>query len=145
MATTNKVGTVVLITIGGNELVGELSTSLATAVNLIEISSKASGRASNFEYGRIADTVSVSSIATTNGAATEETWKALHDALVAGTKVAVVITEYDAPGGTAVVGAVNISGSALIGNLTEEIPDNDRMTYSCDLTFDGAITKSVNV
>jgi len=144
MATTNKVGTAVLTTIDGSELVGELSSSLATAVNLIEVSSKASGRASNFEYGRIADTLSISSIATTDGTATEETWKILHDAIVAGTKVAVVITEYDAPGGTAVIGAVNIAGSALIGNLTEDIPDNDRMTYSCDLTFDGAITKTVN-
>jgi hypothetical protein len=144
MATTNKVGTVVLITIGGNELVGELSTSLATAINLIEVSSKASGRASNFEYGRVADTVSVSSIATTDGTATTETWVSLHDAAVAGTKVAIVITEYDEPGGTAVVGADNIAGNALIGNITEDIPDNDRMTYSCDLTFDGVIVKTVN-
>jgi len=144
MATTNKIGTAVLTTIDGNELVGELSTSLATAVNLIEISSKASGRASNFEYGRIADTLSVSSIATTDGSATAESWVILHNAIVAGTKVAVVITEYDAPGGTEVVGAVNIAGSALISNLTEDIPDNDRMTYSCDLTFDGVITKTVN-
>lgn len=139
-----KVGTFVLITIGGKELVGELSTSLATAVNLIEVSSKQSGRASNFEYGRIADSLSVSSIATTDGSATKENWKDLHDAIVAGTKVAVIITEYDAPGGTAVSGAVKISGTALISNLTEEIPDNDRITYSCDLSFDGAITKTTN-
>lgn len=139
-----KVGTVVLITIGGEELVGELSTSLSTAINLIEVSSKASARASNFEYGRIADTLSVSSIASTDGSATAVNWKTLHDAAVAGTKVAVVITEYDAPGGTPVLGAVNIAGSALIGNVTQDIPDNDRLTYSCDLTFDGAITKTVN-
>ena len=139
-----KVGTLVLITIGGNELIGELSTSLNTVVNLIEVSSKASNRESNFEYGRIADSLSVSSIASTDGSATDTNWKTLHDAIVAGTKVAVVITEYDAPGGTAVVGAVNISGNALISNLTEEIPDNDRLTYSCDLTFDGAITKTIN-
>lgn len=139
-----KVATCVKITIGANELVGELSTSLSTAVNLIEVSSKASKRSSNFEYGRVADTLSVSSIGTTDGAATEATWKYLHDAAVAATKVAVEITEYDT-GGTAVVGALSITGTALIGNITEDYPDNDRITYSCDLTFDGDITKSVNV
>jgi len=139
-----KIGTCVKLTLETKELVGELSTSLATAINLIEVSSKASKRASNFEYGRIADTLSCSSIGTTDGAATEETWKALHDAAVAGTKVAVEITNYDADGTTKTVGAVNISGTALIGNITEDYPDDDRITYSCDLTFDGAITKSVN-
>jgi hypothetical protein len=140
----SKIGTCVKITLETKELVGELSTSLATAVNLIEVSSKASKRESNFEYGRIANTLSVNSIGETDGTVTTETWKDLHDAAVAGTKVAVEITNYAADGTTKVIGDVNIAGTALIGNLTEDYPDNDRITYSCDLTFDGAITKTVN-
>ena len=138
-----KVGTLVKIKIATKELVGELSTSLATAVNIIEVSSKASGRASNFEYGRVAETVSVSSIATTDGSATEENWKDAQAAAVAGTKVAVEITEFDS-GGSEVAGAINIAGTALLSNVTLDIPDNDRLTFSADLSFDGATTITNN-
>ena len=120
-----KVGTLVLITIGGNELIGELSTSLNTVVNLIEVSSKASNRESNFEYGRISDTLSVNSIASTDGSATDTNWKTLHDAIVAGTKVAVVITEYDAPGGTAVAGCPGRARSSAPRVLSEQSAPGD--------------------
>jgi hypothetical protein len=139
-----KVGTCVKIKIETKELIGELSTSLATAINLIEVSSKASKRSSNFEYGRLADTLSVSSIGDTDGAASAENWEALHDAAVAGTKVPIEITNYGIDGTTEVVGDINIAGTALIGNITEDYADNDRITYSCDLTFDGDIVKTVN-
>ena len=139
-----KIGTCVKITIDTDELVGELSQSLATSVNIINVSSKASKRATNVEYGRITDTLSVSSIGTTDGTATTATWKVLHDAIVAGTKVAVEITEYDSDGTTKTSGAVNITGNAVIGNLTQDAPDDDRITYSVDMTFDGAITKTTN-
>lgn len=138
-----KVGTLVKITLATKELVGELSTSLSTAVNLIEVSSKASARASNFEYGRVSETLSVSSIATTDGSATDENWKDAQAAAVAGTKLAVVITEYDSSGDP-VVGAINIAGTALLSNITLDVPDNDRITFSCDLTFDGATTITNN-
>jgi hypothetical protein len=117
---------------------------MASSVNVINVSSKASKRATNVEYGRIEETLSVSSIGTTDGSATTATWDTLHDAIVAGTKPAIEITEYDADGTTKTTGAVNIAGSAVISNLTQDLPDDDRITYSVDMTFDGAVTKTVN-
>jgi len=139
-----KIGTCVKITIDSDELVGELTNSLASSVNVINVSSKASKRATNVEYGRIEETLSVSSIGTTDGTATTATWKILHDAIVAATKVAVEITEYDSDGTTKTSGAVNIAGNAVISNLTQDLPDDDRITYSVDMTFDGAITLTTN-
>lgn len=138
-----KVGTLVKIKIATKFMVGELTTSLASVANLIEISSKASGRVSNFEYGRVAETFSVSSIATTDASVGTENWKDAQAAEVAGTKVAVIISEYDS-GGTLVPGAIIITGNALFGNVNLEAPDNDKLTFSCDLTFDGVTTVAAN-
>jgi hypothetical protein len=138
-----KVGTLVKIKIATKFMVGELTTSLASVANLIEISSKASNRASNFEYGRVAETVSVSSIATTDASIGTENWKDAQAAEVAGTKVAVTISEYDSDG-VLVSGAIIISGTALFSNVALEVPDNDKITFSLDLTFDGATTVATN-
>ena len=140
---STKLGTCVKMTIDDKLFVGELSSNMATAVNLIELSSKESCRASNFEYGRVSESASVSSIATTDGAATTENWKDAQAAAVAGTKVAIVITELDEAGAD-VVGAIKITGSALLSNVTLDIPDNDKLTFGCDLQFDGATIISVN-
>ncbi len=138
-----KVATLVKIKIATRFMVGELSTSMASVVNLIEISSKASGRASNFEYGRLAETLSVSSIATTDASIGTENWKQSQAAEVAATKVAVTISEYDS-GGSLESGAIIITGTALISNVALESPDNDRLTFSLDLTFDGATSVGTN-
>ena len=138
-----KVGTLVKIKIATKFMVGELTTSLASVANLIEISSKASNRASNFEYGRVAETVSVSSIATTDASIGTENWKDAQAAEVAGTKVAVTISEYDSDG-VLVSGAIIISGTALFSNVALEVPDNDKITFSLDLTLDGATTVGTN-
>ena len=138
-----KVGTLVKIKIATKFMVGEMTTSLASVANLIEISSKASGRASNFEYGRVAETISVSSIATTDASEGTSNWKDAQAAEVAGTKVAVTISEYDSSA-VLVPGAIIISGTALFGNVALEVPDNDKLTFSCDLTFDGITTVATN-
>jgi hypothetical protein len=138
-----KVATLVKIKIATKFMVGELSTSMASAVNLIEVSSKASNRASNFEYGRLAETLSVSSIATTDASIGTENWKDAQAAEVAATKVAVTISEYDS-GGSLESGAIIISGTALISNCALDAPDNDKLTFSLDLTFDGATTVATN-
>lgn len=132
-----KVGTLVKLKIGTIFMVGEMSSSMASVANLIEVSSKASGRASNFEYGRISETLSVSSIGSTNAAIATYNYKAALAAQVAGTKVEVAITEYTtAP--LPVSGAIMISGTVLIGSVSTENPDNDKLTFSLDMTFDGA-------
>ena len=140
---STKVATLVKIKIATIFMVGELSTTMASVVNLIDISSKASNRASNFEYGRLAETLSVSSIATTDASASTSNWKQAQAAEVAATKVAVTISEYNS-GGSLVSGAIIISGTALISNVNLEAPDNEKLTFSLDLTFDGATTVATN-
>ena len=131
-----KVGTLVKMKIGTIFMVGELSASMASVVNLIEVSSKASARASNFEYGRIAETLSVSSIGSTNANIATYNYKNAIAAVVAGTKIEVSMTEYTSAGAP-VAGAIMISGTCLISNIQQENPDNDKLTFSLDMTYDG--------
>jgi hypothetical protein len=138
-----KVGTLVKIEIDGVELVGEVSANLASACNLIDVSSKASGNESNFEYGRVSETGSFESLASTDPAATKFGYKQAKEAQYAGTKVVAVITEYDS-GGSEVVGAIKTTGTALISNVSWDIPDNDRMTFSMDVQFDGKTADTTN-
>jgi hypothetical protein len=138
-----KVGTLVKIKIGTIFMVGESSLSMASVANLIEVSSKASGRASNFEYGRVAETLNITSIASTNATIGTYNWKAAQAAQVAGTKVEAAFTEYNAAGAV-VSGAIIVSGTCLIGNVNFDGPDNDKLTFSMDLTFDGASRVETN-
>lgn len=138
-----KVGTLVKVKIGTIFMVGESSLSMASVANLIEVSSKASGRASNFEYGRISETISISSIASTDASIGTYNWKAAQAAQVAGTKVEVCFTEYNTAGAP-VASAIIVSGTALISNVAFDGPDNDKLTFSMDLTFDGASRVETN-
>ena len=138
-----KVGTLVKIKIATKFMVGEMSTSMSSVVTLIETSSKATNRSSSFEYGRLAETLSVSSIASTDASIGTENWKDAQAAEVAATKVAVIISEYDSDG-VLVPGAIIITGTALIGNCTLDLPDNEKLTFSLDLTFDGDSTVATN-
>jgi len=131
-----KVGTLVKMKIGTIFMVGEMSSSMASVAALIEVSSKASGRTSNFEYGRVAETLSVSSIGSTDAGIATYNFKQALAAQKAGTKIEVSITEYTtAP--LPVSGAIMISGTCLIGNVSFDNPDNEKLTFSLDLTFDG--------
>lgn len=138
-----KVGTLVKMKIGTIFMVGETSASLASIATLIEVSSKASGRASNFEYGRVAETVSVSSIGSTNAAIATYNFKQALAAQKAGTKVEIAITEYTT-GGAPVAGAIIISGTVLIGNVNSDNPDNEKLTFSLEMTFDGSSRVETN-
>ena len=57
--------------------------------------------------------------------------------------MAVGITEFNS-WGSEVAGAINIAGTALFSSITLDVPDNDRITFSADLTFDGATTITNN-
>ncbi len=131
-----KVGTLVKLKIGTIFMVGEMSNSMASVAALIEVSSKASGRASNFEYGRIAETLSASSIGSSDAAIATYNFKQALAAQKAGTKVEIAITEYTS-GAAPVAGAIIISGTVLIGNVSQENPDNEKLTFSLEMTFDG--------
>ena len=140
-----KIGTLVMMKIGTGILIGETSSSFTSTADAIEISSKATGRDSNFEYGRMNRTLSVSSIASTDPAATGYGFEDALAAQAAGTKVEFSLTEFsDKTGATPVAGATIVSGIALITNVAWENPDNDRITFSLDLQVDGTATVGVN-
>ena len=136
-------GTFVQLTIATKKFIGESSLSLAMAVSMIETSSKASGDASTFVAGRIAETISVSSMGTSDGAPTAQDVKLLRSTAVAGAAVAFVITEYTSAGAV-VTGSFNIAGNALISNVSADFPDNDKITLSVDLQVTGATTTTTN-
>ena len=140
-----NVGTKVLLKLGSVFCVGESSTSFKSAQTMIETSSKASGNSSTFKAGRINQTISVNSIASTDPAATAYGLKQAFDEQLAGTEVAFVITEYtDETGGTAFVGAVKLSGNCLLSNINADFPDNDKMTFSLDLQVTDGTTVGTN-
>jgi hypothetical protein len=112
---------------------------------MIETSSKASGNASTFVAGRINQTMSVSSIASTDPAATSYGLKQALDEQLAGTEVAFIITEYtDETGGTPATGAIKLSGTCLLSNVNADFPDNDKMTFSLDLQITDGTTVGTN-
>jgi hypothetical protein len=138
------VGTFMQIKVDSKLLVGEMSNAVNTACNLIDTSSKASCRASTVEYGRVIETGSVSSVASMDSTESAENWKEIQAAIVAGTKLAAVITQVDCEG-VDVVDAVNIAGNIAISNLSLDGPDNEKNTFSFDYTFDGPTVVTVNV
>lgn len=139
----SKVGTFVKLKIGDKLMVGESSVSLAMAIEAIETSSKASGYNSTFEYGRINETLSVESIASSSNSETNYNFSAARAAAKAQTKVEFELSEYDDTGAL-VDGAHIITGSAVITSVTWDAPDNDVQTFSVELQVDGATTDAVN-
>ncbi len=138
-----KVGTLVKIKIGTIFMVGETSSNIASVVNVIDVSSKASNRTTNVEYGRVAETISVSSIASSDASIGTYNWKAAHAAIVAGEKVEVSLTEFTSAG-VAVASAIMISGTAVISNVALDNPDNEKLTFSMDMAFDGLVRVETN-
>ena len=135
------VGTTVKVQIGAAFLVGEVSASVGLTAGVIDVSSKASGRATNREYGRVAEQFTISSLASSDSALTTQNFQDLRSAAIAGTKLAVVITDFGS-GTSPVSGAEKVAGNALVSDVTWDIPDNDRMTFSATFQFDGATTNT---
>ena len=143
MATKN--GTLVLIKVGTDLLIGQSSLSYSKTANMIETSSKTSGKHADFISGRISSTVSVSGIASTNPEATNAGYWELNEALEAGTPVTITFTEYSASDGvTKVAGANQVSVSALVSSLSLEAPDDAPNTFSADFQITGAETVTTN-
>lgn len=135
-----NVGTFVKIKIGTLLMVGETSSSISSVANMIETSSKVTGRKSSFEYGRINRTISVESISTTDASETAYAFKAAFDAQEAGTKAAFEISEYTSAGAL-VEGALKIAGVALVSDVSQDNPDDDVMTFSLSLQVDEGTTE----
>lgn len=139
-------GTYVLLQAESKVLVGQTSLSYKSVAKMIEVSSKGTGNVSAFVAGRINETLSVGGIASTTKETTNEGFWELRAAQQAGVAITVSFTEYtDETGGTAETGAEQLSSSALISNLQWDAPDDDKITFSCDLQFTDAATESTNV
>lgn len=140
-----KIGTRVLIKIAGGLLVGQTSVSSSLAATMIEVSNKLSGKHSEFEYGRINETLSVEGIASSSKEATLKGYWELRAAVNAHTKVAVVLTEYaDETAAADVSGAEELTYQALISGLDASFPDNDKSTFSCNLQITGMPAQATN-
>lgn len=137
----SKIGTFVLIKIGGKLLIGQNSASLKDAITMIETSNKTSGNSSTFEYGRNSATLAVGGIASTSKEATEAGYHELRASAMAHTKVTFSLGEFTNEGAASEVsGTEKYTGTALISGLTWDNPDNDKQTFSCDLQVDGDLT-----
>lgn len=142
MSFTSK-GTFVKLKLDGKYFVGETSTSLAMAVSMIETSSKVSGNASTFIAGRVAETMSVSSLGTATGGVTVMDVAAARAAALDLEELDFTLSEYDSLGAL-VEGALIVSGKCLISSVSADFPDNDNISLSVDLQVTGATTDGVN-
>lgn len=139
-------GTLVLFNVDSGLLVGQNSMSYQKTSAMIETSSKTSGNHATFVAGRITSTMSAGGIASTAKEATEKGYWELNAAQEAGTAISVSFTEYsDETGATPVAGAEIVTVQALISNLSWDAPDNDKITFSCDLQVTGAPTQTTNI
>lgn len=139
-----KIGTRVLIKLATKILVGQNSLSYAKAVTMIEVSSKTSGKHSEFESGRISETISVSGIASSSKEATAAGYWECYDAVEAGVPVSCTFVEYTTESGsTEVVGAEKMTVSCLLSNLKRDDPDNAASTFSVDLQITGAPVRQI--
>lgn len=140
-----KTGSLVFMKIEDLINVGETSSSFAQDSNMIEVSSKLSGRDTNIEYGRLNRTFTVNNIADSDPNVLVFGIKDALDAQANGTKVTVSITSYtDKTAATAVEGDTILSGECIITNVSFEAGDDAALTFSMTLQVDGALTVDVN-
>lgn len=140
----SKIGSLVYLQVATKLLVGETSTDIAQAANIIDVSAKADGRGRGLEYGRLSTTINVSGIADTTPSATKTGIKELLDLQLAGTKVAVSIANYTSVAGTTdVTGDILFTGTALISNVQATFADDTGNTFSATLEIDGLLTTAL--
>ena len=124
----SKNATNIILKIATKELVGELSHSVNSGVDVIDVSSKAGGRTRNILPGRVGETISFESLADDTNA-TDYGYSTAHAAMKDGTLVAWTITR-----STTTIK----SGNGYITSLTLDNPDNDRSTMSGTISITGA-------
>jgi hypothetical protein len=124
----SKNATNIILKIATKELVGELSHSINSGVDVIDVSSKAGGRTRNILPGRVGETISFESLADDTNA-TDYGYSTAHAAMKDGTLVAWTITR-----STTTIK----SGNGYITSLTLDNPDNDRSTMSGTISITGA-------
>lgn len=118
-------------------MIGELSHSVNSTADIIDVSSKASGLERNVLPGRVAENLSFESLA--DDVSADYGWAAAYAAMIAGTLVDFSVLKVDADGDP-VVGGQNTTGSGYFSSLTKDNPNNDRSTFSGTLEIDDEIT-----
>jgi hypothetical protein len=129
--------TFIQLFIDDDKLIGEVSSSISTSMDVIDVSSKADVRAREILPGRIAESISFESLADDTNSS-DYGYAAAYGAMVAGTSVAFVIKRVDAAG-VQINGSQQIAGDGYITSLTMDNPDNDRSTMSGTLEIDDDI------
>ena len=124
----SKNATNIILKIATKELVGELSHSINSGVDVIDVSSKAGGRTRNILPGRVGETIPFESLADDTNT-TDYGYSTAHSAMKDGTLVAWTITR-----STTTIK----SGNGYITSLTLDNPDNDRSTMSGTISITGA-------
>jgi len=124
----SKNATNIILKIATKELVGELSHSINSGVDVIDVSSKAGGRTRNILPGRVGETISFESLADDTNTS-DYGYSTAHAAMKDGTLVAWTITRSS---------TTIKSGNGYITSLTLDNPDNDRSTMSGTISITGA-------
>jgi len=129
--------TYIKIQFAGTDLVGELSNSVSTTADMLDVSSKKSGLERNILPGRVSENISFESLA--DDASADYGWAAAYAAMTAGTLVTFSIIRVDSDGDP-VTGGQKMTGSGYFSSLTKDNPDNDRSTFSGTLEIDDETT-----
>ena len=129
--------TYIKLKIGLKVLVGELSHSINSSGDVIEVSSKASGLVRRILPGRVKSNISFESLA--DDASADYGYADAHAAMTAGTLVTFSIIRVDSDGNP-VTGGQKMTGSGYFSSLTKDNPDNDRSTFSGTLEIDDKTT-----
>lgn len=121
--------TFIKVNIGAKVLIGELSNSLNSSADILNTSSKASGRVSRKLPGRVKHTLNFESLADDTNS-TDWGYGDAHTAQVAGTSVSFTIKR----------ASVTIAtGAGYITSLTKDNPDNDKSTFSGTISVTGGL------
>lgn len=132
-------GTLVLVKVNNKLFVGQTSLSYSKAVTMIEVSSKTSGTHSEFEPGRINETLAIGGIASTAKESTKLGYYELSDAVESQTLCSVTFVQYTAADGvTPEVGSEITTVNGYISNLNRDDNDNSASTLSVDFQITGA-------
>ncbi len=126
-------GRIMKLFIGGVVLEDQLDSSLELTRDIDETTTKDSGEAKTFDFGRYTGTGTVSGYLAFD--ATEGVTQSIAD-LTGGTTVTLL---YD----TETTGNATYSASALISNVSVTFPNEGIATFSFSYQFSGAFTESV--
>ena len=129
--------TFIKLKIDDDFLIGELSSSISSSVDVIDVSSKASGRVREILPGRVSENISFESLADDTNL-TDYGYSKAYAAMEAGTKIKFELIRVDELNNQ-VDSSQQTTGSGYITALTLDNPDNDRSTMSGTIEVDDEI------